>query len=385
MDVDTNVHEYLKNLEEQVPSELAKLCSDFAVLYDRKFWHQLTEKSALFLQDPNSEPHRLSFYLNFICDWQSNMNKIKLVTFAIIAAKQFKDVKDAENLLLSVAEKVDSLETQDAYAMAKLEQAHFKLLQNDIDSTQTSLKEADKIISALPKVDASVHASYYRVSADYYKVKAKFGDYYKNALLYLSCIKLEDLSSEQIFERVHDLAISALLSDTIYNFGDLLSHPIIETLRDSDRGWMYELLVAFNNGDIIKLDNLLNRLKEQPILFQHQDFLKQKMRLMALVETVFKKQGSGKKNEQSIPFKTLAQDIKVTVGEIEHLVMLALSLGLVYGKIDEISQSVDFQWVQPRYLDKNQIKNMGSKLLGLSERIDEMTANLDSQITCFSD
>ncbi|PVU85347.1 hypothetical protein BB559_007083 [Furculomyces boomerangus] len=381
MEVDNQVHEYLKGLQEQVPSELASICSELESLYERRLWHQLTEKVQEFFQDPRTAPFRISMYKNFISDWEKQMNKIMLVTFALYAAKQFKEITEADAFMEEIAEKVNSPQSQEAHTLAKLEQAHFKLLMNSIDAAQQTLKDADATLSSLNRIETVVYASYYRVSADYYKVKADFGQYYKNALLLLSCIKLEDLSLEEKLERTHDLATAALLSDTIYNFGDLLSHPIIECLRDSQQSWMYELLVAFNSGDISKLNSLTPNLQSNPLLLQNLPFLQQKIRLMALVETVFKRQGASENNEKSLSFETIALDTKLPVGEIEHLIMSALSLGLVDGKIDQVSRCVNFQWVQPRYLDKNQIINMGSRLKALSSRVSAMAGSMDVMIS----
>ncbi len=55
------------------------------------------------------------------------------------------------------------------------------------------------------------------------KAKAEYAPYYKNSLLYLACIDTEkDLTPEERLLRAHDVGISALLGDTIYNFGELV-------------------------------------------------------------------------------------------------------------------------------------------------------------------
>lgn len=72
-----------------------------------------------------------------------------------------------------------------------------------------------------------VNGGYYLVAAEYYKVKADYGPYYKNALLYLACVDdVKDLSLEDRRQRAHDLCIAAILGETIYNFGELVSYPI---------------------------------------------------------------------------------------------------------------------------------------------------------------
>lgn len=59
------------------------------------------------------------------------------------------------------------------------------------------------------------------------QAKAEYAPYYKNSLLYLACVDSEkDMSSEERLLRAHDLGISALLGDTIYNFGELVRYLI---------------------------------------------------------------------------------------------------------------------------------------------------------------
>ena len=52
--------------------------------------------------------------------------------------------------------------------------------------------------------------------------KAEYVPYYRNSLLYLACIELSEIETEERILRAHDLSISALLGDAIYNFGELV-------------------------------------------------------------------------------------------------------------------------------------------------------------------
>ncbi|GJU02313.1 26S proteasome non-ATPase regulatory subunit 13 homolog B, partial [Tanacetum coccineum] len=47
---------------------------------------------------------------------------------------------------------------------------------------------------------------------------------------------------------VVDMTLSALLGDNIYNFGELL----ITSVQDSPVSWLYDLLEAFNSGDLVR-------------------------------------------------------------------------------------------------------------------------------------
>ena len=56
-----------------------------------------------------------------------------------------------------------------------------------------------------------------------------------------------------------------------------------------------------------------------------------------------------------LTFEEIAVEAQLPIGEVEMLVMKALSLGLVRGAIDQVDQKVHMTWVQPRVLDKEQV------------------------------
>lgn len=81
--------------------------------------------------------------------------------------------------------------------------------------------------------------------------KIDYTNYYRNALLYLACLpEPSPLSEEEAQVRAYNLSIAALLGEKIYNFGELLLHPILEKLKGPDAQWLRELLFAMNNGDL---------------------------------------------------------------------------------------------------------------------------------------
>ena len=65
---------------------------------------------------------------------------------------------------------------------------------------------------------------------------------------------------------------------------------------------------------------------------------------------------------RQLTFDEIAREAQLPVLDVEMLVMKALSLGLVRGSIDQVDQKVHMTWVQPRVLDKDQIKTMQKKL-----------------------
>ena len=91
------------------------------------------------------------------------------------------------------------------------------------------------------------------------------------------------MSQDERLLRAHDLAVSAFLAETIYNFGELvcrsadceprktlifaaflpcdrglalreLIHPILDSLDGTPHEWIKKLLFAFNEGNIGKFE-----------------------------------------------------------------------------------------------------------------------------------
>lgn len=60
-------------------------------------------------------------------------------------------------------------------------------------------------------------------------------------------------------------------------------------------------------------------------------------------------------NHRKISFQEIAAKTGIPLGEVEILAMKAMSLGLVKGTIDQVTEKVHMTWVQPRVLDKQQV------------------------------
>lgn len=171
-------------------------------------------------------------------------------------------------------------------------------------------------------------------------------------------MSLEDLSQEERVSRAYDLSVAALVSDAIYNFGELLLHPILDSLTETAHAWLRDLLFAFNRGDLTAYDVLAGNISKNPLLESHRQFLYIKISLSALTEAVFRRPP----HDRTMTFSTISAETKVQPDEIEHLIMKALSLGLIRGSIDQVAQIARINWVQPKVLDMKQIEGMRNRL-----------------------
>ncbi|KAL2268115.1 hypothetical protein VTJ83DRAFT_2961 [Remersonia thermophila] len=368
MNVDT-ISDFLAEQRELVPPELAEPIYEFEELWERKLWHQLTNKLIDFFNHPGSAPVRLPFYKTFVSKFADKINQLKLVDLALKAATQCKDNQERLAFMEAVAKKVDHEDSQDALVFATIAVARVKLDLADLDGARKDLDRAERVLDSFDSVETIVHAAFYGANADYYQAKADFGAYYRTALLYLACIDIQSLSPAERRNRAYDLAMAALVSTSIYNFGELLLHPILDALaeRDEDK-WLRELLFAFNRGDLDAFDVLSGHIKSNPLLSHHARQLREKIYLAALTEAVFRRPP----HDRAMTFAAIAAETKVRPAEIEHLIMRALSLGLLRGTIDQVDGVAHINWVQPKVLDMKQIENMRQRLIEWDSSVNQL-------------
>ncbi|KNE59069.1 hypothetical protein AMAG_03417 [Allomyces macrogynus ATCC 38327] len=131
------------------------------------------------------------------------------------------------------------LEATSAQLLAQTLAAYYQLLSGQYTTVYAHIAASEKLLDSLDGVDGRVSSAFYRVAADYYKAKLQYAKFYKTSLLFLGCLgDVNELPLDEAVERAHDLSLAALLSDEIYNFGELLMHQILEKLDNSPHAWL---------------------------------------------------------------------------------------------------------------------------------------------------
>lgn len=361
-----------------VPSELHSFYEAFRDLREKRLWYQLTLRVEEFLRHPASQqrPLHIDLFEQFIRSFAQYVSPLKYASFGVIVSRQYEDASDALAFLQKLAAEFDKPDTQEAHVLLVMEAAHFQLLLGDLNSTKAAMDKCAKLLDTFESVEPVVHATYYRVCGNYHKAKAEYADYYRNYLLFLACIHVDaEMPKAEQVQCAHDLSISALLGDTIYNFGELLLHPILTTLQGTEYAWLSDMLYVFNAGDMGRFESLLPSLASEPILQAHVPFLRQKICLMALIESIFRRSTY----DRTLPFTTIAAETRIPVDEVEYLVMKALCLGLIRGSIDQDAQLVRITWVQPRVLDTDQMHALLRRLSDWSEHVERVAEFVHSQ------
>lgn len=352
-----NVAGYLAEQKKTTDKELAAEWTQIEELYNEKLWNELTIKLNTFVKNPalQNEDALLTLYHNFICVFETKINPYGLVEILTVVVSHIADKKEAIAFLEKLKEKVKVCD--EALWMCKVLQGQIYLeALNELDETKKIILDLKDILEEAGNV-TPVHGKYYMLAANYYRLVGQHSDYYRCGLQFLGC-SMDSYPKDQWPQQAFFLGLAALLGEGIYNIGELLAHPILESLKGTENEWLVELLQAFNSGDINKFEQMKPKWSTIADLAAQEVKLRQKISLLCLMEMTFKRPA----NKRTITFEEIAKEAKLPIKEVEILIMKALAQGLVKGAIDEVAGVVNMTWVQPRVLDRKQVAAMASTL-----------------------
>lgn len=89
-----------------------------------------------------------------------------MIWIVLIAADDSERLKFVEEL----AKRVNKPASQDAYVYATVASASIQLRLQEYEGARKKLDESEQILEGFDSVETVVHASFYRASAEYYKV-----------------------------------------------------------------------------------------------------------------------------------------------------------------------------------------------------------------------
>lgn len=411
--------------------DLAERYAELRSLEERKLWHELTQKLRAFVKDKACDRGKnlIELYENFVKYFSHRMNQLHFVEIVIASARQYyirtsnKDVEKAIILLedisgcdisvekqsedddgakksatkekKKVAGDVEKKEEEEAapspeerkrelkmqkrrklgesaFVIIQSHVAWLRLTQNKADQCLALFSKTKPILDAIDCAPPVAHRAYFSVAAEYYYEKGPADEYYRNRLQYVVYTPVEELTEDLRVNYAQHLCLAALVSDKIYNFGEVVALPIFQSLKQNKNlSWLSGLLECFNHGDIERFNNIFADCQEQiqnmPSLRTNVNKLKQKITIICLIELIFQRPAS----QRNIRFVEIAKATQLKLDQVEWVLMRAMSLGLVRGSIDEVTQTVSISYIQPRVLDKPQLK-------GLRARLDEWRASVET-------
>jgi len=344
-------------------------------LYEKRLWHELTESLLVLVKEEcfKSNGGLVELYENFLADFEHRINPLSLAELILVIAHEITEYDKALSLFEKTQEKVKN--STEAKVLCKIAIGLRHLKAEKLDETKKIIKEAEGLLDTLDGV-TTVHGRFYDLSSSYSKVTGSFNDYYRDALRLLGCMDIKQFPEQELKERAFNLSLAALLGNEIYNFGELLAHEVLGYLKNSEHAWIVDVLYAFNSGNIQRFLDLKVNWTKQADLAANETPLMQKITLLCLMEVAFNR----KSTDRSFTFKHISQETRLPENEVELLVMKALSLGLIKGTIDEVSQMVHITWVQPRVLDVQQISKLQELLGNWSEKVKSSVYLVEDQV-----
>jgi 26S proteasome regulatory subunit N9 len=360
--------------EQKASGHLVTEWLELEELYNKKLWHQLTLKIQQIVHKPELSHNGtllIDLYDKFITDFEHRINQLSLVEICLPIIRQYKEANQALAFIDKLKEKVKHepeavILCNTAAGAIQLEQKNFEQTKKIVEETEAQLNELEGV--------TTVHARFYELSSSYYRTIGDHSEYYKNALRYLGCLKNETLSKKEEHERAFYLGLAAILGEGIYNFGELLMHPILSSLNGSQDQWLVDLLFALNRGDLEKFNALKPLWSLQADLKAAEVKMRQKICLLCLMEMAFTRPA----NNRQLTFIEVANKTQLPEDEVELLVMRALSIGLVKGSIDQVDKKIYLIWVQPRVLDLSQIKMMRGRIDTWSNEVNKMIGEVQT-------
>lgn len=303
----------------------------------------------------------LQLYEKFITGIEAKLDQLQFVQIlAAINAQYYPsrpyvqgELERAEAQLASFVDKKTRLGS-DAFLVLQMEILSLKLKRASLltgasaaagttllDECKKEMVAGKDALESLPDgTDPVVTATVHRVAAEYYKLRGPAHLLYQSLLLFLGHTPLDLLSSSARTSYALDVAVSALVGEGIYAFGEVNAHPILQALNGGQYAWMVELLKVFQNGDIEAYEKTAAARKAEmgsiPQLASPAAgaSVKEKITLLRLMELA----ASRAAHARSLAFADIAAACRVPADSVEHLALRSLSLGLLKGTIDQVDQ-----------------------------------------------
>jgi 26S proteasome regulatory subunit N9 len=243
--------------------------------------------------------------------------------------------------------------------------------------------EALKTISAEVERFGDMEAKVYQMLAHtyglYYQRREDHENYYKSCITYLAYTPTEEMTAKEQQDFSIKIGLSILLGKNVFNISELLDKDVITSLVGTPFEWLYTLMRTLGHGQIAEFEAAFNAaqgaLAKFPNILKEQKYLSQKVRIIAFLELIF----DLGKDERSVPFERIASACQIEMDKVEYLLIKSMSLLLVRGTIDEVDQVVHIDWAMPRYLSKEHLQKMHSKMEQWEDKMNNVIGLCESQ------
>lgn len=305
------------------------------------------------------------------------------IQLAVLASERIEDPSQAIDFLRGTSERASQSranESQQAALLLRLAVAKLHVRSGRIGDAKTIVQESRSQIEGMHDPAMELQAAFYSSSCDIFKANRQFSQFYKSALTYLAYANVDTLPMEERTIVGVDLILAALLGDDTYAFGELLRNPVVVELKTGPHQWLYALLQSVDAGDLQRFREVCIQngpyFEAQPLLVSNRHKLEQKTSLLSLVNHIT---ASATANAQ-FSFQSLSSSSKIPLEDVERLVMRAISLQLISGHMDEVTQVLTVTWVMPKQLTDAEVKQREEKVDVWSGRVHNVLLELENEV-----
>eukprot|EP00922_Rhytidocystis_sp_ex-Travisia-forbesii_P002666 GHVS01003941.1.p1 GENE.GHVS01003941.1~~GHVS01003941.1.p1 ORF type:complete len:368 (-),score=68.23 GHVS01003941.1:3-1106(-) len=311
-----------KSVEEQMEQERKKREQHLQMLQNMeeqtaaKLFHELTDTFFAYLaveQFAGQQLDKLEFFHFVVGKVKAKLNPLRVGQLLKLCCEK---MEGSAALAFICAHEACLFVDKEAELMCKAFKSYHFTRSGNFKESEKLLDEVQHDLSNELGLDLSVSAYFHRASAELYQASGKLNEYYQHAILYLSYTSLNSIPADDRVQLAYDISMAAVVADTTYNFGELLQLPLIGELKNSSsKSWVYELLVALNEGRWDLFDKAFqthNSSIMDSVLRDNIDMVKQKITLLAMMELAFRKP----KKHRKLTFVEIAEHCRIQIKEV---------------------------------------------------------------------
>jgi 26S proteasome regulatory subunit N9 len=343
--------------------ELAEQVDQLDRLVTQKLYHQFVTLLTTFVKSPcyqvEGNKDLVVLFDKFIRGFQSKMSELTFIKILQCALAQMTG-DEALAVLEPYLEKWKGQANQVGTIVKGGLLARVGKLQEARDMLELRRDEMEGVVG----IDAFIFSALYKNLVDIARAQKDWQRFYNDSLMYLAYTPVADIPEAGRANFAVEVTEATLVIPLEFNFGELMETPLIKQELATASPALSKLLLAFHEGSFQAFDDVMAG-KHGPVpLTAHKAALTSKMALAALMELVF----SRGKRSRVFTFEEVATYCRTELNLVEHLIMKAMSVALVDGKMDQIDRTVTFTRVKPRVLDEQ-------RMAVLKTRIDAWTAS----------
>lgn len=225
------------------------------------------------------------------------------------------DPQQAIELFQNVVNSKNKLSAETKICIS-LEIAMMKIKLGLIAEAKNIIHDAKTEIDGLQNIESMIHSKFYKATMELKKVIGPPHEYYQAAVKFLSYTPIEDINEEEKHQLAIDIALSAVSSEGIYNFGEVLATPILDCLDVSSFNWLKQLVIAMNKGNLSQFNEILNQhaveFQATPALSTRENFIREKAVLLCIVNYAFERPAL----QRQIDFQDLSQVTNLHLSQV---------------------------------------------------------------------